>query len=153
MKSKVQQTLSGVPSVFWSITLTARVNSDLLSSGSYWGQHETHTKILRVWLGSPFGKRSRSDIQHGFRPRLQGTTSGWLLLWMPGQAQIFLCSVDDIFPQTHFAHLSLPWSNGWVALSFLFVGCLFVPLWWHPTKSPLFSIRTGIKALYWPSFT
>ena len=35
---------------------------------------------------------------------------------------------------------------------FLFVR-LSVPLWWHPTKSPLFSICTGIKALYWPSFT
>ena len=31
MKSKVQPTLSGVPSVFWSITLTARVNSDMLT--------------------------------------------------------------------------------------------------------------------------
>ena len=24
-----------------------------------------------------------------------------------------------------------------------------VPLWWHPTKSPLVSIYTGIKAVYW----
>ena len=28
------------------------------------------------------------------------------------------------------AHLSRPWSIGWVALSFL-VRCSFVPLWWH----------------------
>ena len=29
-----------------------------------------------------------------------------------------------------FAYPSLPWSVGWVALSFL-VRCSFVPLWWH----------------------
>ena len=34
-----------------------------------------------------------------------------------------------------FAHLSRPWSIGWVALSFLFVRSLSVPLWWHPSKS------------------
>ena len=35
------------------------------------------------------------------------------------------------------AHFSRPWSIGWVALSFYFVRSLSVPLWWHPTKSPL----------------
>ena len=33
------------------------------------------------------------------------------------------------------AHLSLPWSIGWVALSFLVVVVVVVPLWWHPSKS------------------
>ncbi len=50
------------------------------------------------------------------------------------------------------AHLSLPWSIGWVALSFLvrrsFVCSFVVPLWWHPNKSPYFSIYTGIEAQY-----
>ena len=34
-----------------------------------------------------------------------------------------------------FAHLSLQWSIGWVALSFLLFVCSFVPPWWHLTKS------------------
>ena len=53
-----------------------------------------------------------------------------------------------------FAHLSRPWSIGWVALSFLVrLFVVVVPLWWHPTKSPLFSIYTGIKAPYQHSTT
>ena len=46
------------------------------------------------------------------------------------------------------AHLSLPWSISWVALSFLVRRLFVVPLWWNSTKSPFFSIYTGIEALY-----
>ena len=42
--------------------------------------------------------------------------------------------VQLLLHQNIVAHLSLPWSIGWVALSFLVV---VVPLWWHLTKSPL----------------
>ena len=38
-------------------------------------------------------------------------------------------SSPRILINEQIAHLSRPWSNGWVALSFLF--CSFVPLWWH----------------------
>ena len=45
----------------------------------------------------------------------------------------------------NIAHLSLSWSIGWAALSFLgrcsFVR-LFVPLWWHPTKSHFYLPQT-----------
>ena len=61
-----------------------------------------------------------------------------------GQGSINWAILPSRYPwfpiSSHFegqiAHLSLPWSNGWVALSFLFVWSV-VPLWWHLTKSPL----------------
>ena len=39
------------------------------------------------------------------------------------------------------AHLSLPWSIGWVALSFL-VRSSVVPPWWHPSKSHFYLPHT-----------
>ena len=38
---------------------------------------------------------------------------------------------------TRIAHLSRPWSIDWLSSS-IFPFCLSVPLWYYPTKSPLF---------------
>ena len=48
-------------------------------------------------------------------------------------AILFLISLLSCFHLTayHFAHLSLPASVGWVALSFLVRCLLFGPQWWH----------------------
>ena len=53
-----------------------------------------------------------------------------------------------------FAHLSCPWSIGWVALSFLVRCCPSLrPAMVTSDQISTFSINTGIKALYGPSST
>ena len=52
-----------------------------------------------------------------------------------------------------FAHLSRLWSIGWVALSFLVRLLSVRPAMVTSDQISTFSIYTGIKALYWPSFT
>ena len=37
--------------------------------------------------------------------------------------------IQKLSPGVVFAHLSRPWSSGWVALSFLLFVCLFIPPW------------------------
>ena len=65
--------------------------------------------------------------------------------------QIYLCtptlSPEISFSEPHVYCSSQPSMVDWLSSS-IFPFSVVVLLWWHPTKSPLFSIYTGIKALY-----